>query len=196
MKKLIYYSIIQFLLIFMISSSLYAESIKISKKSWYIPDTIKAQLAGNLGFLSLGVGYFTFNQHLETIFFYGYLPEPISGISVHTISLRNYIHPYMFTFYKSWGLSPYLSIGINKILKDDTKPKYPDGYYNNYLGSFISPAIGTRIFHNNSDNDLIKAYDFYFEVGTIDRYLIYYYVNETMEFKDILNFSVGVSLYF
>ena len=50
------------------------------------PDHIKIQYAGGMGFISIGAGYSTKNQKLEGDLYYGYLPESIGGVSIHSIS--------------------------------------------------------------------------------------------------------------
>ncbi len=47
----------------------------IQDKSWYTPDYVKMQFAGNIGFLSVGAGYQLFNDLLYTELLYGFCSQ-------------------------------------------------------------------------------------------------------------------------
>lgn len=54
---------------------------------WYVPDQSKLQLAGWLGFVSPGVGYSWFDRRVEADLFFGWVPPPIGG--EHIVSLTS-----------------------------------------------------------------------------------------------------------
>ncbi|MFQ3297768.1 MAG: hypothetical protein ACI921_001761, partial [Polaribacter sp.] len=63
---------------------------KAKEKAWYEPDYAKMQFAGNLGVLSVGVGYQLFNKVVYTELLYGYVPVSISKANeIHLISIKN-----------------------------------------------------------------------------------------------------------
>jgi hypothetical protein len=55
------------------------------EQPWYVPDQSKLQLAGWMGFISPGVGYSWFGRRLETDLFFGWVPPPLGG--EHIVSL-------------------------------------------------------------------------------------------------------------
>lgn len=52
---------------------------------WYVPDQSKLQLAGWMGFVSPGAGYSWFGRRLEADLFFGWVPPPVGG--EHIVSL-------------------------------------------------------------------------------------------------------------
>ncbi len=198
MKKLITFITLQFFIAFFVGA-IYGQSINSNKKEWYIPNSLKLQHAGNTGFLSLGASYFFLNQHVETALFYGYLPKSIGGVDVHTVAVKAYVHPYMFTIYKDFGMSAYLGVGINMALGDQyfifDHDKRPEDYYG-HPGLFLTPVVGARFFYNRPKENIVSCYDLFIEIGTTDRYIAIYSDNESIDFIEIFNLSFGVSLYF
>lgn len=56
-------------------------------KPWYVPDQSKLQLAGWIGFVSPGAGYSWFDRRLEADLFVGWVPPPLGG--EHIVSLTS-----------------------------------------------------------------------------------------------------------
>lgn len=56
-----------------------------SEHPWYVPDQTKLQLAGWIGFVSPGAGYSWFDRRLEADLFFGWVPPPLGG--EHIVSL-------------------------------------------------------------------------------------------------------------
>jgi hypothetical protein len=54
-------------------------------RPWYAPDHGKLQLAGNIGFLSPGLGY-AWGRRLEGDVFFGWVPEAIGGTDIFSVS--------------------------------------------------------------------------------------------------------------
>jgi hypothetical protein len=54
---------------------------------WYVPDHSKVQLAGWMGFVSPGAGYSWFDRRLEADLFFGWVPPPLGG--EHIVSLTS-----------------------------------------------------------------------------------------------------------
>jgi hypothetical protein len=45
-------------------------------------------MPGGTGFVAVGVGYSNKNQKLEGDLYYGYLPENIGGVRIHSLSAK------------------------------------------------------------------------------------------------------------
>jgi hypothetical protein len=61
-------------------------------RPWYAPDHAKLQLAGNVGFLSPGVGY-ALGRRLEGDVFLGWVPEAIGGTDVFSVTGKLTLSP-------------------------------------------------------------------------------------------------------
>jgi hypothetical protein len=55
------------------------------ERPWYAPDHAKLQLAGNIGFLSPGVGY-ALGRRIEGDVFFGWVPESIGGADIFSVT--------------------------------------------------------------------------------------------------------------
>lgn len=177
-------------------------SVKLSKKekSWYKPDYTKIQFAGNIGFVSIGVGYKVINKILFTELLYGYAPNPNSETnSVHLITLKNTFTIINKEVWKGYifspiaGLTTSVETGNNSFLKVPTI--YPDDYYMTNAVHF-SFFIGALLHRSLSPKKIIKGIDFYLEVGTVDIYLWSALTNREVNFGNILSSSVGLNFYF
>jgi len=125
-----------FLAVMLFPDSIYANDTY-RNKQWYIPDYVKTQFAGNIGFFSIGTGYQFFEDKLQTDIFYGYVREKYSGIDIHHITHKNTCNPLRYDFSDEYILSPLLlglhfsyKVGNNNygtwlILPD----RYPDNYF-------------------------------------------------------------------
>ena len=52
------------ILVLFFNNSYAQETISVKEKSWYVPDYVKTQFAGNIGLISVGAGYQLFNKVL------------------------------------------------------------------------------------------------------------------------------------
>jgi hypothetical protein len=68
-------------------SALAAAPRTAAAKPWYGPDHSKVQLAGWMGFVSPGAGYSWFGRRLEADLFFGWVPPPLGG--EHIVSLTS-----------------------------------------------------------------------------------------------------------
>lgn len=163
------------------------------------PDHTKFQFAGNIGFFSVGFGYLSFNDYLNTELLYGQVPSFISGSkSIHKITLKNTVHLYKFTV-KTLTLSPIAGVAGSMELGQNSYrilPKhYPSGYYG--TNSLHATFFGGLNLHKKFDQSKnVKGMDFYGEIGAVDTILWYTVKSETLKLKNILGIAVGVNIYF
>lgn len=164
----------------------------------FIPDYVKTQFAGNIGFLSVGVGYQFLKNHLYTELLYGYVPASISKAKpIHTITIKN-TFPILSKNFNTIALSPIagfttsLETGKNSfvILPD----KYPKGYYlpNAFHLTFF---IGASVHKDFVNFKLIKGADLYFELSTVETYLWYAIKSKDVKLNDIVSSAIGINLY-
>ena len=55
---------------------------------WFVPDHSKVQLAGWIGFISPGFGYSWFDRRLEADLFFGWVPPPLGGEHITSVTSK------------------------------------------------------------------------------------------------------------
>ena len=176
------------------------ESTPIKDKSWYVPDYVKAQFAGNIGVVSVGAGYQLFNKVLYSELLYGYVPESVSKADkIHLITIKNTFPIYRkkignnLTITPIAGFTTSYDVGTNSFT---TLPGiYPDDYY--VPNAFHFTLFGGAMVHKDFEKGkLIKGMDFYAELGTVETYLWYTITSREVTFSDVFSTSFGVNFYF
>jgi hypothetical protein len=187
------------ILLFFIKS--YAQEPNLAKeKSWYVPDYVKVQFAGNIGLVSVGAGYQLFNKVLYTELLYGFVSESVSkSDEIHLITIKNTFPIFRKELGKNFTISPIAGfattyeIGANSFT---TLPSiYPEGYY--VPNAFHFTLFGGAMVHKDfKDSKMIKGADFYFEVGTVETYLWYVITSKEVSTSDVFSTSIGINFYF
>lgn len=143
------------------------------------------QYAGEIGFLSLGVGVYPTKRYTLG-FMYGYVPpETAKGPGVQTIVLRQTYklgNFYNIDFYT--GLNLYHVMGAEfktSQMKDAPRSYYPIGSIRGLLN------LGTEVAFKHNKNLFL-----YFESGINDIWLVNYYNNpKTVSFLEHLSLGLG-----
>lgn len=186
-----------------VQMSKYDRHVHRHRKNWaeLIPTQVIMQYAGNMGFMSVGVGwdYGNHNQW-ETHLLFGYLPKADSDRGKLTMTLKQTFLPWSFSFGKGWMLEP-LSCGIyfNTVFGSEfwgNQPsRYPDKYYEPLNTEVrINAFLGQRITLNIPENKrkFVKSVSAFYEVSTCDLYLRLAVMERKVSVWDILGLSVGV----
>lgn len=171
-------------------------------RRWFVPDHIKLQFAGNIGFLSGGPGYISKNKKLETDVLFGFMPKKFGGDALISLTakttyfpwripLKNavYISPFSLGFYSSYTFGPQF---------DSKWPDYyPKGYY--WWATSIRPGayIGGKLGREVKEKGKIRGLEIYYELGTYDLLLISYMQNNKyLRPSDIVSLSLGIKMAF
>jgi hypothetical protein len=64
------------------------------RRAWYLPDHAKLQLAGNVGFVSPGLGYSFLHGLLESDIFLGWVPRAVGGTDVLSATAKLTARPF------------------------------------------------------------------------------------------------------
>jgi hypothetical protein len=163
-----------------------------------IPHHSVMQYAGNIGVLSIGLGYKNFRDKMETNFFYGYVPAMNGGKEIHTVAVKNQYnfrknhHANNWYGYNSTGLTLQISSSENTFFK--LPSYYPKGYYapNNFHASLF---VGRRLVKEFQSNNLVKAAGVYVELNTLDSDIYYLITNKKINYPDV-NIAIGHVIYF
>jgi|GEM_PF-403543 len=162
----------------------------------FVPDHYRLQYAGNIGFMSIGAGY-QVGKCYEPTLYYGFLNEFFgdSRTTVHTISLKNSFNllsnPILGHFVPKAGIS------VNWGKTHNTFKKLPDHYPDNYYFQnkvHLAPFLGGE-WQFQIYNRTIKSAGVYFEISSLDAYLLECIRTKYVKFNDICNLSLGLSLY-
>lgn len=163
--------------------------MKTSCKSLYV----KAQYAGNLGLASVGIGNEFFNNKLSTDLNYGYMPDFLNGVRVHTFAIKPAFHFKEQTI-SGFKAGCYIGTSVNYYVTSNTyiifPHYYPEGYYlSNAIHS--NPFIGGRISFpaKNRKSGRLSVYS---ELGTVDFKILCAVKNRKIEFDEIWNLCFGI----
>ena len=174
------------------------DSIRYEK---FMPDYVKSQFAGGIGFLSVGFGYTFFNQKLEVSYFYGYVPKWVAIDDLHSVSLQITAKLLRYKINENIEILP-LNAGwfIHHTFGNEYWIKLPSHYPNEYYwwspgrnaGIFVGGEIKTKFLSNSTP---ASGTAFYGRIGTRGLYLASKIGNQSIPTQDILEFGFGVAVY-
>jgi hypothetical protein len=171
------------------------DSLKVYPR-WFVPDHLKVQYAGNIGFASVGAGYHVRGRY-EPSLFVGLLNYSFGG-SAHTVTTLSFKNsfklskrPLMGGFYPKAGLS--VNWGYTHNTFNKLPPHYAAKYYfQNKV--HLAPFAGGEWLFRLRDRHL-NGIGLYFEFATLDAYLLEFLRTGYVDFDDIWNLALGVSFY-
>jgi hypothetical protein len=178
------------------------EKISAQKKGFKIkpPDHIKVQYAGGVGFISIGAGYNTKNQKLEGDLYYGYLPESIGGVSIHSISGKVTWIPIHSVSIKKYQAEPLMTglivnYSFGKQYFSFDPPYYPYRYYSFPTAIHSALFLGSRIGYNFPTQSYVKRISVYYEILSFDREIISFVSNtKSLKITEIVILALGVKI--
>jgi hypothetical protein len=163
----------------------------------YAPHYIPIQYAGNVGFLSTGVGYITSRDRFNFSIQYGYAPAKIAGIPIHTLTLKNVFHLYKFNGKKTTFI-PYASLGVSLEIGGRSffflPSNMPDRYYKLPKSIHLIPALGIKMRHPTNEIKAFRAVELFAEATTVDAYIWYKTICKEVRMSQIVSLSIGVNL--
>jgi len=159
-----------------------------------IPDHGTLQFAGGIGFLSGGIGYDSKTKRIQTDILYGYVPQKLGGVTIHSITGK-FTWIAVSSKLKNNIRVDWLSTGllINYVFGKQYFFLSPDKYPLKYYGLPTAAHVG--IFAGGGLR--YKRAGVYYELGTTDRDLASYVGNiKAIPFFDIVNIGVGAKYFF
>ena len=84
------------------------------------PNHAKIQFAGNIGVLSAGVGYNFFSGKMQSDLFYGFVPEAIGGVDIHTIAYKNNFKIFQYPIATKLSLTHSIGFSLNYYITNNT----------------------------------------------------------------------------
>ena len=163
------------------------------------PYHIKAQFAGGIGFLSVGVGRTFLKDKLETDLFLGYLPESIGGDRIITSAIKATYVPVKPVKIKTLDWQP-LRVGAqvsytfgSEYFAREPDDKYVKGYYGFSTALHGSLLLGGQV--DLARVNKLNKFAAYYEFGSSLEYLISYMQNPNyLSPGKIFNLALGVRM--
>jgi hypothetical protein len=180
-KPIRFSAIYLFAIIFLLGSfQIHAQELQQDKKGklhYLIPDYVKLQYAGGIGFMSVGVGYTFFKHRLDVSMFYGYVPKAFSVDDLHSISLQLTAKLLHFKLNDKLDLLPlnfgwYAHHTFGNEFWITLPDKYADDYYwwspGRNAGVFIGAELKTKLLATKSP---ASGTAFYIRIGSRGLYI-------------------------
>lgn len=170
-----------------------ADSIKTAGKNLYL----KVQYAGNIGLVSVGLGKEFCNDKLSFDLNYGYLPESVNGVRVHTFALKPALMVKKFNL-SGFMSHCYIGASFNYGITANTYLRYPDYYPKGYYYTnalHVNPFLGMGIRLTPLKKKLGKI-SVYTELGTIDYEIWQAIKNKEINLVEIWNLCFGLAFQF
>jgi hypothetical protein len=188
-------------MVLVVSNTFSQKSIK-EKQHWYIPDYVNNQYAGNIGFFSVGLGYYILPKYrLYADFVYGYTPSNKSSIDIHDFVLRIGIKPYSIkmTGYIDWR-PIFINLAVSKLLNSSSTWEnlpnyYPKDYYPQNAFRYHLD-IGTSAKYNINNKLGIELYSLSTTNDLYLRYYNHYYRSGHLHLHDIFSAAIGINIIF
>jgi hypothetical protein len=167
-------------------------------RRWYLPHYVPLQFAGNIGFLSTGVGYKSNKENYELNILYGYVPTSIGDQTIHMITAKNMFPLARYLTWNNQTIIPYLGLGLVIEVSGHaffTLPShYPKGYYDFPKNLHVTGFAGVKLkYLFEDDNTFLRGLEFYAEAGTIDLYIWYKFISNEIKLNEIFGLAVGVN---
>lgn len=162
-----------------------------------IPFHIKAQFAGDIGLVSLGVGKDFLNEKLDADVFVGYLPESIGGDEIVTGAIKVAYVPFrpVSVGIFAWrplrtGLQVSYTFGDN-FFATQPEDKYPKEYYQFSTAIHYAYFLGGEI--DFTGIRALERFGIYYEAAALGEYIVAYAVNpKYLNPAKIFNLGLGI----
>lgn len=182
--------------------SKYDHRVHRARRYWanLIPTQLVIQNAGNMGFLSAGIGWeYGKRTQWETQLLWGFIPRYGSTRAHVTQTLKENYIPWSISFNDWLALEPLeATIYINTVYGHEfwsSQPsRYPDKYYDMLSTKFrLNIGFGQRLSMNlNPNKYFFKGVTFFYEVSSCDLYIRSMFQGTGISFWEIIGLSLGL----
>ena len=181
------------------------------RKHWeaLIPTQFVVQNAGNMGTLSIGIGWdYGKRKQWETEMLFGFIPKHQSSRAKLTTTLKQNYIPWSINLTPAtvdpddgrWSIEPLqASLYLNTVYGHEfwkSQPRrYPDKYYEFMSTKFrLNVALGQRVTWviPQAKRRDTKSISLFYEVSTCDLYIRSMFQDSSIHLSDILGLSIGM----
>lgn len=166
-------------------------------RHWLHPKYVPLQFAGNIGFLSTGVGYPLFKEKTRLSLLYGFVPRALANKEIHLITMKGDISLFHLPVGQCdlvpyAGLALTLEFGGNSFI---TLPsRFPKHYYHSNAFHF-SGFLGLRsIVWKKRKGGGPRAVELFGETGAQDVLLYYKITQEGVRLNRIFSLAMGMNV--
>lgn len=185
------------------SPSHYDKRIHRYREHWgaLIPTQFVVQNAGNMGWLSAGLGWdYGHRRRWETHLLFGFIPKHQTSRAKLTMTLKENFIPWSHQLKRGFHIEPLtVSLYFNTVYGHEfwkSQPhRYPDKYYDFMSTKFrVNVALGQRFTIDipQEKRRTSKSISLFYEVSTCDLYLRTFFQDRNVHLGDILGLSIGV----
>ena len=171
----------------------------IDKGVWYKPDLVKLQYAGNIGFMSVGVGFNWWRDIAETDIMYGYVPENNGDATIHTFTVKNTFNVYNLNVSRIVTLSPVLGFSVSFEPGQNSFIRLPEKYPKKYYGPncfYACLNLGLKARFKLREEYRFSAIELYSELNTLADYSFYNIIAREDRENIIYSLAFGVNMFF
>lgn len=187
------------------SPSRYDQRVHRYRRHWgaIIPTQVIIQNAGNMGYMSLGIGWdYGRRRQWETHLLWGFIPKYDSPRPKMTMTVKETYIPFSVYLGSDFALEP-LSTGlyVNTVYGHEfwrSQPgRYPVKYYEALSTKFrINAFLGQRLTMRVPNNRrlFVKSISAFYELSACDLYVRAMFQDSSIKLWDILALSLGLKL--
>ena len=173
------------------------------RKRWeaLIPTQSVVQFAGNMGFLSFGVGWsYGKRNQWETNQFIGFIPKYKSNRAKVTMTIKENYIPWSIYVGKGVQIEPLrMGLYLNAVFGTEFWNEQPSRYPNDYY-EFLSTKFRLNVFAGQGVTKIVpmnhlrfvKSVTAFYELGTCDLYIRAKYMDHSVKFWDLMGLSLGL----
>jgi hypothetical protein len=166
-------------------------------RPWYVPDRVKLQLAGNVGFLSPGAGWAFAGDRLEGDVFLGWVPRAvIDDDDILSLTGKLSWLPWTVELGRRWVLRPAtLALQVTYTFGDEyyvlLPDRYPAGYHDFPTALRAGLAVGAGV--SRRSRGALRELGVYAELVALDAMLVSWARNrDGLGPTDVFSLALGV----
>jgi len=167
-------------------------------RSKLLPDHVKFQYAGSIGFVSAGAGYDSKKNKTAADLFYSYLPASVGGVTTHALTGKFTWSPVktariQMVKIKPWYIGLTVNYAFGKQYYSFSPEQYPFNFYNFPTSFHLGLFQGGEVFVDTRHSKRIKQLGVYYELITIDRELLSFINNSNyLGIDDVFHLGLGI----
>lgn len=169
-------------------------------RPWYAPDHAKVQLAGEIGFVSPGVGYELGSRRLHLDLFLGWVPASVGGKDIVTTTAKLTWAPWRARVLPRWHVVP-LTAGVQLSYAYGSEyfltapSRYPPGYYELPTALDVGLAVGGGVVRELRGP--VREVGAYYELVALGKMLQEWRENtRTLDASDVVSLALGALVRF
>jgi hypothetical protein len=167
---------------------------------WYTPDFVKLQTGGYLGFSTIGVGYATRDDVINAAVHYGWVPEELAGVEIHSFAYVLSVRARLCVDERWEWIAAYAGVGA--VFTDgegfflQSPDVYGPGYYQ-ATGRRRLLLIGSEVLYvPRAKPAWLSAHGAFAELVALDKYLAAWWKNDRITLVETLSLGLGYKVRF